>query len=270
MVIYDRPRVPAVTGRRCRCRRDTADVVVLTALPEEQRAFLIALQGVNAAVTVVNDNRVAIIGSVRVVLVSTHGMGNIRSAIATSRALDEWRPRHFVLVGLAAGIRQSANMRYGDLLVAEQVVGFELAKATATGLQPRFEAYRPNIDLLMAAKHIAVGPGVPRTFFGTILSGEKVFADGPSVERIRRVWPNAIGIEMEGLGVAAAAYRGRRGFLMVKGLTDFADASKNDQWRGGAAAAAARFAIAVLRSPAVQRAGGRRMCRRCAVRNRVR
>jgi len=74
---------------------------------------------------------------------------------------------------------------------------------------------------------------------------------------MRRAWPAAIGVEMEGLGVALAAYRAGGGFLLVKGISDFADGGKDDRWRGYAAETAARFALAALRRRAGTSSRGR-------------
>jgi O-acetyl-ADP-ribose deacetylase (regulator of RNase III) len=73
-----------------------------------------------------------------------------------------------------------------------------------------------------------------------------VVADAKALADLRVAWPKAIGIEMESLGVAMAAYQSRAGFLMVKAASDFADRVKDDSWQRYAAEAAARFAVAVL------------------------
>ncbi|WP_162908172.1 tetratricopeptide repeat protein [Allorhizocola rhizosphaerae] len=242
------------------------DVVVLTALAEECDAVLAVVGEANCEVfrRAGGDVYVASVGALRVAVTSLHGMGNV-GASATARALIEvWRPTFLVLVGIAAGIRGYAkDLRSGDVLVADQVVGFELAKVTEGGLHRRYQSFPPPFDLLAAARSVAAsewpstiatprpggpgGPGVPGVYVGAVLSGEKVFADLASVQELSRVWPTAVGVEMEGLGVAIAAHRGGCGFLLVKGVSDFADARKDDRWRRYAAEAAARFALAVLR-----------------------
>jgi bDLD-like protein len=88
---------------------------------------------------------------------------------------------------------------------------------------------------------------IPQAFFGPVFSGEKVMADQAGIDALKLDWPKAIGVEMEGLGVAAASYRGGPGFLIVKAVSDFADFAKNDDWQPYAAASAACFAVAVLR-----------------------
>ncbi len=237
-------------------------MVVLTALTEEKAAILAAVGEANCEVIRgVGDIHVASWGAFRIAVVSLLGMGNVGASAAAREVIETWRPRFLVLVGIAAGIGGHAkDPQLGDVLVADQVVGFELAKVTADGPQRRYQSFRPHFDLLAAAHAVAAdewtpmiatprpgGQDAPRVRVGTVLSGEKVFADIASVQEIRHAWPAAIGVEMEGLGVALAAYRGGSGFLLVKGVSDFADAGKDDRWRGYAAEAAARFTLAVLR-----------------------
>lgn len=247
-----------------RVERIGVDVVVVTALPEEPEAVLAVLAKAGLRCEAVSDDYVTTVGALRVVVVSLFGMGNVTAATVTSRVIVRWRPKHLVLVGIAAGVRGHDNVQLGDVLVAEQVVGFEQAKVTAEGAQPRYEPYRTAHDLVAAARRVTVKswvPGMttprptgsgglqatPTVHYGTVLSGEKVFADRAAVDAVCRNWPRAVGIEMESLGVAAAAHQAGCGFLVVKGVTDFGDINKDDQWRRYAAEAAARFTLATLR-----------------------
>jgi len=68
------------------------------------------------------------------------------------------------------------------------------------------------------------------------------------VQSLTETWTQAVGLEMEGGGVAAAAdaYGARPPILLIKGVSDRADRKKNDKWRGYAAEAAATYAIQLL------------------------
>lgn len=190
-------------------------------------------------------------------------MGTAPAAQAAERVIRDWLPARLMLVGIAAGVPASpADMRPGDVLVADQIVGYELAKVTRDSTERRYEVYRCDAELLEHARslrpadwadEIAIprpddpsGRFRPLVHIGPVLTGDKVLADGATLAELRLAWPKAIGAEMEGLGAALAAYQNGIGFLMVKAVTDFADDGKSDTWRRYAAAAAARFAVAVL------------------------
>lgn len=190
-------------------------------------------------------------------------MGNASAAVTTARLINAWQLTRLMLVGIAGGAQgAAADMRPGDILVPDQVVGYELAKVTPSDTARRYEVYRPDPELLAYA--LSLRPAdwadeitVPRPddpserirpviHSGPVLTGDKVMADEKALADLRVAWPKAIGIEMESLGVAMAAYQSGVGFLMVKAVSDFANRVKDDSWQRYAAEAAARFAVAVL------------------------
>lgn len=233
-----------------------ADVIVLTALPVEHRAVLRALGA---------DGRV---GGHRVVARCVGGMGNPGAAAGAQQLIDALRPSVVVLAGIAGGAPQAPGLALGDVLVADTVVGYEPGRRDRVGLHPRPDVHRAAFALVAAAREVEpeewvpfIGterpdglPRAPRSHVGTVLSGEKVIADAAALAELGRAWPRTVGVEMEGLGVATAAYRSGAGFLLIKAVCDLADDAKDDGWHGYAAEAAARFAIAVLRrTPLPQR-----------------
>jgi nucleoside phosphorylase len=240
---------------------EVTDVIILTALDLEQRAVVSALgQLVHGRWSGGNVYR-AEIGPYRVVLPPPMGSGNTAAGVAAVQAIDAWRPQRLMLVGIAAGDPDQPDVRLGDVLVPDKVVGYETGKKTTAGFLPDPDSYRPSFDLLNAARAVAASDWVdlittprpaerhrsPVVHIGTMLTGEKVLADGHTLRSLRRSWRNTIGAEMESLGIATAAYRGGPGFLVVKAVCDHADGRKADNWQPYAAEAAARFAVAVLR-----------------------
>jgi nucleoside phosphorylase len=239
------------------------DVLLVTALREEHDAVVAALGHVEVHRRDGQDAALASIGALRVAADSLRGMGPTSAAATTTALLGTWRAPYVVLVGISGGVRGAADdLQLGDVLVPEQVVGYEPAKVKPDRVHRRPEVHRPGFALLSAARDVTAPEwvpaiGVPRpvgadrsaplAHFGTVLSGEKVIADIATVEELRDAWPKSIGIEMEGYGVALAADRAGRTFLMVKGVSDLADVDKDDRARGYAAEAAAHFALAVLR-----------------------
>jgi len=235
------------------------DVLIVTALAEEQTAILEILEGSATGRYLGRDVSTATVNDLRIAVESLRGMGNVGAAFTAATLMAAWRASHLLLVGIAGGFG-SAGVRPGDIVVPDQIVGYETARLQAGGRQSRSEVYRPDFDLLTAATsvkpsewappiraHRPAGASAPRVHVGTILSGEKIIADGAVMDDLLRHWPRAVGVEMESLGSALAAYRSGRRFLMIKGVSDLADEAKDDRWRGYAAEAAARFALAVLR-----------------------
>jgi len=73
---------------------------------------------------------------------------------------------------------------------------------------------------------------------GGLLSGEKL-VDNPEFKKELSInYPTAIGGEMEGHGLYAAAARHGKNWIIVKGVCDWADGKKNKQFQAMAAASA--------------------------------
>ncbi|WP_203993998.1 5'-methylthioadenosine/S-adenosylhomocysteine nucleosidase [Virgisporangium aurantiacum] len=233
--------------------------MIVTALDEEHAALVAALSCVLRIDSRGRRILTAEVAGLRVAVESLHGMGNVSAASAASTLMVAWRANYLILVGITGGF-ESAGVRPGDIVVPDQVVGYESGKLTTEGPRRRPEVYRPDFDLLTAARAVDADewvttirtappePGLPpRIRFGTVLSGEKVIADAESAADLRQSWPKAVAIEMESYGSALAMYRHGGRFLMVKGVSDLADANKDDRWRAYAAEGAAQFTRAVLR-----------------------
>lgn len=177
--------------------------------------------------------------------------GRINAAVLTTKALTLWQPQVTLLVGLSGGF-QSAGVSLGDVLVATEILDFELQKMTTNETEIRWRTFAPSEDLL----NCAVGTArenwpqnkgnSPRVHFGPMLSGEKIVASS-SFAKILQTWRHdALGVEMEGSGVATAVNHSQTRFMMIRGVADFSDESKSDSYQQAACDAAAGFSAAVL------------------------
>jgi nucleoside phosphorylase len=198
-------------------------------------------------------------GPLAIAIVDLGGMGGVAAAATTTAAIGEYDPEFVILAGIAAGVA-APERALGDVLVAEQVVYYELAKITPGETKRRYQVLRPAHRLLRLARSIReqdwIGeitqprpePGQPRVHFGVVAAGEKVVADDALVAELQSDWSRLAGVEMESYGVAYADYASGRvpGFFLAKGISDWADPSKNDDWQPYAADASAAFVKALL------------------------
>ncbi|MEU0112807.1 hypothetical protein ABZ137_03535 [Streptomyces bobili] len=247
----------------------SVEVVIATALALEEQAVIRALGDCSVHPWRGRRLHIGQVNGLRVLVFPMDGMGNVGSAEAATRIIGVWNPAYLLVVGIAGGARRGDDGPHlGDVLVADQVVGYEPGKVRPDGVERRYEVYRPHHQLLTTARGLEQrdwaldittarpdgqsGRIVPRALFGTVLTGEKVLADDSTMEDLRSHWPKTIGAEMEGLGVAVASHRGGPRFLMAKAVSDFADTAKNDDWQPYAAESAARFAVALLRNAPLQ------------------
>lgn len=250
------------------------DVLIVTALKVEREAVLAQL---SKPVKVQRDDSLTYYTSsivvdesrtYTIVVISLLEMGNTEAAARTSLAVAEFKPRCVLIVGIAGGIE--SQVKLGDVIVADQIFYYELAKQRADGKQDRRTRVIPvNKRLLDRAHHYdnltwADAIGVERpdcvtrsphpVHFGPIAVGEKVVIDPGLIKDIQQLHSKMLGVEMESYGVAAAVGESKEqpAFLSIRSVCDYADPSKNDGWHTYAAAAAAAFAVGFLRSGPLQ------------------
>lgn len=207
-----------------------------------------------------------------IVLACVGGAGNPGAAVATASAIARYRPRVVVLMGIAAGMR--GKTRIGDVVVAERVVAYEPAALmrTADGplMQPRpeidrvphamsqaFVTYRADANRLREKfvraggkfptvptgredefrQHVASSIGVR---LATVASGEKLLRDPEEFSALRDgMHGKTEAGEMEAVGVVEACRRANVPWMVFRGISDFGDEFKDDQFHGFAALTAA-------------------------------
>jgi nucleoside phosphorylase len=93
--------------------------------------------------------------------------------------------------------------------------------------------------------------GQPRVFLGIIGSSDRLQRNPVLRDELRRQH-GVKAIEMEGAGVADAAWQFERGYLVIRGICDYCDSHKNDVWQEYTAAVAAAYVRGLLASVPAQ------------------
>src|SRR5579884_2158379 len=134
------------------------------------------------------------------------------------------------MVGIAFGLRPG-KQQLGDILVSRQIMAYELQRVGSDDegnlvVRPRGDRPQASPRLLNLFRDGEIDwEGAP-LHFGLVLSGEKV-VDNPNFRaELLRLEPEAIGGEMEGAGLYAAALRNRVDWILVKAICDWADGKK--------------------------------------------
>lgn len=192
-----------------------------------------------------------------VICTSFLGMGQLNAALAVKDAVKHYGVSKVILTGICGGIDK--EMKYGDIIISDQIVDYELAKIKPDDLQVRWNVYRSDFELVQSMRMFKsdswssylkrVFPDSkykkPSVYSGIVLSGNKVVANYEEIKRFKKTWAKALAVEMEASGIAAALYQMENApsFVMVKAICDFADSEKNDDWQEYAAYASAIFVL---------------------------
>jgi nucleoside phosphorylase len=194
--------------------------------------------------------------------------GNTRSAILTALGVTHFRPDVVLLVGVAGALK---DLRLGDVVAAPVVRGYERGKETDDGFLPRGEVFNSAHRLVQAAQHVVSQElwqarivrrrGTPKAVVETIAAGEKLLVSdrGPVRELLRKHVSDAVAVEMEGLGVLAAAQICEAKALVIRAASDnLADKDEADkaEWQPTAAGHAAAFAFELLAELRLPPSGG--------------
>jgi nucleoside phosphorylase len=281
-VISQKPKQASAPRLIEKTEEKEADFVIVTALEKEAQAVVRRLENYRIERPEDRDIRTYHCGLVpiqegdrayRVVVVQLPDIGEVPAANAAGDAIRCWKPKYVLMVGIAGGMPKKEpskdDLDLGDVVVANQIIGYEYSGVTEDGLEPRDRVY-PVSQLLLDRVHNfwdqswveqvkAPRPDngrrtLSKQFVGPILSGNKVIKSTEFREQLRGRWPKSLAIEMEGEGVFAAVFSQPeiRHALVIRGICDMADERKSDEWQEYAANAAAAYAIALLRSGPVE------------------
>jgi len=217
--------------------------LAIAALPEEYRAAAAAL-----GIVIRGDRSRSEITDCQgsrwlVELVLVNSMGSVQAALQTQDSLRRNKAAHVVLLGIAAGMR--GRVKLGDVVIPEQIYYYESAKVVADG-ELGAPMWKPtDARIRRAASVFPVVTGLEGTGAArlntecVIASGEKVVASDEFRARLGLAHRKLAAIDMESYGVACAAeWRGAR-MTVIKGISDFADTSKYNNYREAAAMASA-------------------------------
>jgi len=230
-------------------------------------------------------------GPLEGLILQPHDTGRVEASVLTSYVLSRFQVRVLGLCGVAGGFKKMVassklNIEFGlgDVVFADTLVDTEFQKISAGGLESRDRVFHidPNIvrsfadfwderdasfsrplPLTVSTEHR------PEAHIGPLVSGSKVVASTRDSQGIgyRALSIGAhsvpLAVEMEGIGVAVAAWRlgYKDKFFMVKGISDFANEQKSHDeviWRHKACHNSAVTALEFIRYLAARKNWRRR------------
>lgn len=188
----------------------------------------------------------------RVVAARAPRMGMPAAAALTTKIGMHFRPKFIAMIGICAGRPKETNL--GDIVVANPswdygsgkhaiVEGQEVFEPAphpfplTTRVRGLVEDYEGEHDALTRFRAEFTGSKpdtMPRVHLGPFASGAAVIARSAMMGEIRSQNRKLLAIDMEAYGVASAATElpePQPDFLMLKGVSDFADEEKNDAFR---------------------------------------
>jgi adenosylhomocysteine nucleosidase len=236
------------------------DVGVITILSEETSAVVDMFKAsgayrkrVGAGGLVFHEAEIEVAGRpLKIVASQALDQGQQSSVIAYHHLEQFYAPTITVLVGIAGAITK--RLALGDVVVVQDVIYYDLRKEVPGKTIHRGRSLPVPAPIRRATNDFFSSGGEPRratimdrsgtlrtysTWPGPIGSGEAVVADAESDIRRYVIEYNdkTLAVEMEAKGVAQAFYEAVNGtgsavgWLAIRGISDYADEEKGDDYR---------------------------------------
>ena len=246
---------------------DRADVVLITAISEEQKAMKKCFGvGFEAKLRDGIHYSVGVIGRgerfLRIAAVKPAAMGPIPAAVIATRAIRDWSPCAIIMTGICAGME--GIVRFGYLVIANQVFEHSAGTFRDGHLIPFQQSVSQEPWMLQFLGGLHEDPRVINRLFashagpssvevehdvhiGSMASGSFVVKDGSYMRSLLDKTSKLLALDMESYGVASAAkmcstMRRPVSWLVVKGVADYGNSSKADDWHDYCCFVSARFA----------------------------
>ncbi|MFC7908099.1 5'-methylthioadenosine/S-adenosylhomocysteine nucleosidase family protein [Streptomyces nigra] len=196
------------------------------------------------------------------VAIAVVGEGREKAAVGTTTAVELFDPDAVLFVGVAGSLKDEIEV--GDVVVATHTYAYHGGKESRAGFAARPKVWEAPNALLQLARHVELD-GVwksrlaatldgrpPNAFFKPIAAGDVVLdsRNSSTASRLQQHYNDAVAIENEGVGAAAAGHLANRPVLTIRAISDKADGLKQAADAGGsqprAAEHAAAFAAALV------------------------
>lgn len=253
-----KPFTPSPPVKPPRPKKIKADLLLVTATKVETEAVL-AHVAQKSRVTIHNRayHNLDVIGEARSFLVQLPAMGysgsggSLKTIEEAIQALSPWA---VIMVGIAFGF-DPQSQQIGDILISQQLQDYDAERVgSASGNQLR--GVRVNASASLLSNFITNQyyvfedwPDPPTVYPGLILSGSKLVDNEQFRDQLRKAVPDAVGGEMEGMGLYEAASNKHVEWLLVKAISDWGDGRKHvnkKEYQHLSTKNVARFTIKVI------------------------
>ncbi|MDM8542181.1 TIR domain-containing protein [Desulfococcaceae bacterium HSG9] len=171
-----------------------------------------------------------VINSARVMGLQTRmgAVGRGASGPATLTAIQTLDPDYVIAVGIAFGMNRD-KQKIGDILVSNQVIGYNIGKMDKQGQwitrSDKASASEGLYNNIQSASAYWQGAKI---HFDLIVSGEALIDNDDFKQQILNAFPEAVGGEMEAMGIYASCESLKKDWIIIKAVCDYADGQKDD------------------------------------------
>lgn len=168
--------------------------------------------------------------------------GDKGSQKAVEEAILDLKPKDVIMVGIAFGMNKE-KQTIGDVLVATQLKDIRQEKKGRNKNISRGSKVPCHSRLLDNFKITSNDWKIAKVHEGLMLSGEKLLDNKKELKKLKKTEPEAIGGEMEGNGLYESCQMAKIDWILIKGISDWGDGTKDDKEKDENQKKAAKNAI---------------------------
>ena len=162
------------------------------------------------------------------VVVVRSGIGKVNAGICTQILVDDYHVDCVINTGIAGSLKSVIDI--GDIVVSTDTVQHDMNAVGfgyPLGQIPRMDtlAFPADQKLIELACQVCreVNPEI-QVYAGRVVSGDQFISDKDVKERISSLF-HPMCVEMEGAGIAQAAYLNKVSYVIIRAISDKADNS---------------------------------------------
>ena len=162
------------------------------------------------------------------VVIVRSGIGKVNAAVCTQILVDDFGVDYVINTGIAGSLKNEINI--ADIVISDDVLHHDMDATIfgdPAGQIPRMDTLSFPADEKLVKKAVAANekanPDI-HTFTGRVVSGDQFISDKDVKERISSLF-HPMCVEMEGAGIAQAAYLNKVSYVIIRAISDKADNS---------------------------------------------
>ena len=159
------------------------------------------------------------------VVLCTCGVGKVNAALYTQILIDRFGVDAIVHTGIAGSMDET--VRHLDVVVADGLTYYDVRKEQLRWCFPNQTAFFADKKIRDTLVECA-GEDVRR---GLILTGDGFVSDCRQKDALKREFPDALCVEMEGCAVAHAAFVNGVSFGVIRCISDLADGAADEDYK---------------------------------------
>ena len=240
---------------------------VISALNEEQRGLVEAMQGASTLIHGMRDYTQGTLFGIDAVCVLSR-IGKVAAATTATMLVEKFGVTHILFTGVAGG--GDSRVAVGDIVVAESLVQYDM---DASPLFPKFEVPLTGLSHFPSDVHISnvVANAAhqflahdfedaiddteravfrlkrPKVHRGLIGSGDRFVSCGVHMSQLNESLSGLLAVEMEGAAVAQVCFELGVPFAVVRTISDNANEDAATDFMRFVKSVAARYAFHIVK-----------------------